>query len=355
MNRRGRYTMRDVARLAGVSVATVSAVINGTANVSAARAESVRAAMTALDYQPDQVARSLKVGRTGAIGMVIPDITNAFFPDVVRGVEDAARVAGYSVMLCNSNEDPAREQRHLSTLFSRRVDGVIISCCDVSAAYESLVRRRFPIVFVDRVPQALKVAAVTTDNIDAGYRATRHLIELGHERIAMITGDLRLSPHADRLEGFRRAMQERHLPVRDEYLRAGDLQTGTGYTCGRELLSLAVRPTALISSNNKMLLGLMRAIAEMDLACPGEISVVGFDDNVWTENFTPKLTTIAQPTYEMGKRAMELLLSRMNAGPEETAAVEPIRLTAELRVRESTMPLGSFAGTRPAPASLVSR
>jgi LacI family transcriptional regulator len=346
--------MRDVARLAGVSVATVSAVINDTATVSPARAGSVRAATAALDYQPDQVARSLKVGRTKAIGMVIPDITNAFFPDVVRGVEDAARAAGYSVMLCNSNEDPAREQRHLGTLFSQRVDGVIIACCDVSTAYESLVRRRFPIVFVDRLPQALQVAAVTTDNIDAGCRATRHLIELGHERIAMIAGDLRLSPHAERLEGFRRAMQEAHLPVRDEYLRAGDLQTGTGYACGRELLALPARPTALISSNNKMLLGLMRAIGEMGVACPREVSVIGFDDHVWTENYTPKLTIVAQPTFAMGRRAMELLLTRMSAAEEEGGAVETIRLAAELRVRESTgPPLETVAGTPPGKAAVA--
>jgi LacI family transcriptional regulator len=335
MNDRPNSTMRDVARLAEVSVATVSAVINGTATVSPSRARKVREAMQALDYHPDQVARSLKVGRTDVVGMIIPDITNAFFPGVVQGVEDTAQGEGYSVILCNSNEDPAREQRHLSNLFARRVDGVIIACSDASAAYESLVRRRFPIVFVDRIPQGLKIAAVSTDNIEAASTATRHLIELGHHRIAFIAGNLRLSPHADRLEGFRRAMQEAHLPMRDEYLRTRGLQMEGGYAAGMELLSLASPPTAVLASNNKMLLGLMRAIGERAVACPGEVSVAGFDDYVWTENFTPALTTVAQPTYEMGQTAMRMLLRKMR-GQGDGDLNEIVQLRAELRVRKST-------------------
>ena len=327
--------MRDVARLAGVSIATVSAVVNGTAVVSPALSAKVRDAMGALDYHPDQVARSLKVGRTNVIGMVLPDITNPFFPEVVRGVESAAQRQGYSVILCDSNEDPAQEQRHLSTLFSRRVDGVLISCSDESNAYESLVRRRFPIVFVDRVPKGLKVSAVSTDNVDAGYRATRHLVELGHRRIAMIAGNLRLSPHSDRLEGFRLAMQESHLPVRDDYLRIGDLQTEAGYRWGRELLSLSEPPTALISSNNKMLLGLMRAVSEMGIRCPEEASVIGFDDQIWTANYSPRLTVVAQAPSEIGRRATEMLLAKLRAGGEDgIGGLELVR--AELRVREST-------------------
>jgi LacI family transcriptional regulator len=329
--------MRDVARLAGVSIATVSAVINGTSVVSEGLAKKVREAMAALDYHPNQVARSLKVGRTDVIGMVLPDITNAFFPEVVRGVEFAAEKAGYSVILCNSNEDPAREQRHLAELFSRRVDGVLIACSAESTAYESLVSRRFPIVFVDRVPKGLPVSAVTTNNVDAGYRATRHLIDFGHERIALITGNLRLSPHADRLEGFRQAMQSSRLLIRDEYLRVGDLQTESGYQHGSELLALPTPPTAIISSNNKMLLGLMRAIWEAGVQCPGEINVIGFDDYVWTANYSPKLTTIAQPAYEIGKLALEMLLAKLNTDSEEGGG-EVKMLDAELRVRESTGP-----------------
>mgnify|MGYP001560060032 CR=1 FL=1 len=335
-----KHTMRDVARLAGVSVATVSAVINGTATVSERRTLKVREAMQALDYHPDNIARSLKVGRTRVIGMVIPDITNAFFPEVVRGVEEAARAEGYSVILCNSNEDPEQERQHLSTLFSQRVDGVLIACSDAFTAYDSLLRRRFPVVFVDRIPQGLTCDGVATDNVEASYRATRYLIELGHRQIAFIAGELRLSPHAGRLDGFRNAMQESNLAIRDEYLRMGDLCIQRGYEAGMAMLRLSTPPTAIITSNNRMLLGLMRCIAERNVGCPAEVSVIGFDDYVWTEHFTPRLTVVAQPTHEIGQRAMALLLKKIHAGEAPTEEHEPlVLLKAEFRVRESTGPV----------------
>src|SRR5260370_3074607 len=177
--------MKDVGRLAGVPFATVSAVINGTAVVSDGRAAKVREAMEALDYHPDQVARSLRTGRSHVVGMIVPDVTNPFYPEVIVGVEDAARKAGYSVILCNSNEDPAQEKRHLNELFARRVDGVLIACSDAQHAYDRLLRRRFPLVFFDRIPAGLTGHAVSTDNVEAAYIPPLHLIELGPEKIAM--------------------------------------------------------------------------------------------------------------------------------------------------------------------------
>ncbi len=330
--------MRDVARLAGASIATVSAVINGSAVVSNRLQKQIRDAMEALDYHPDQVARSLKVGRTDVIGMILPDITNAFFPELVRGAETVADKEGYSVLLADSNEDPAREQRHLSAFFSRRVDGVLIACSSESTAYETLVRRRFPIVFVDRVPKGLPVAAVSTDNIDAGCQAAQHLLQLGHERIAMITGDLRLSPHADRLEGFRMAMQAARLPVQQDYLLAGDLQAESGFERGRELLRRVPPPTAIVCSSNKMLLGLMQAVREAGIDCPRDLSIIGFDDYCWTANYSPRLTTVAQRTCDIGKIAMEMLLRRIKADTEHNARSEVRLLKAEVRARESTAP-----------------
>lgn len=333
--------MRDVARLAGVSVATVSAVINSSATVSEARSKRVRDAMEALDYYPDQVARSLKVGRTNVVGMVVPDITNIFFPQVIRGVEAAARKHGYSVILCDSNEDPEEERRHLDTLFSRRVDGVLIACSDPSAGYEYLMRRRFPIVFVDRIPRGTVHSGVSTDNVEAGFRATNHLIELGHERIAFITGRLGLSPHYGRLEGFRKAMQAKGLPIRDEFLCAGDLEIEAGRRLGVELLTLSQRPTAIISSNNRMLLGLTGAFVELGIPCPAGVSVVGFDDCVWTEHFTPGLTVMAQPAFEIGEAAFGMLLSKMHQVGGEASEEPRLQLfAAELRLRGSTAPPG---------------
>lgn len=334
-------TMRDVARLAGVSVATVSAVINGSTTVREHRARRVHEAMEALDYHPDHVARSLRMGRTDVIGMVVPDITNPFFPFVIRGVEDAALAEGYSVILCNSNEDPQQERRHLNTLFSRRVDGVLIACSDASTAYDSLVRRRFPIVFVDRIPQGLTRDAVATDNVDSGYRATLHLIELGHERIGFIAAPVQLSPHAGRLEGFRKAMQECNLPVRKDYVRIGEMSVECGYEAAVELFRMTPLPTAVLASNNRMLLGLMRALADLGIPCPQDCSVVGFGDYVWTEHYSPRLTVVAQQAYEIGCRGVRMLLCKMRSpqNVEHRDKGELVLLPAELRIRESTGPV----------------
>lgn len=338
------HKMRDVARLAGVSIATVSAVINGTARVSPALTQRVQKAMEALDYHPDQVARSLKVGKTHVIGMIIPDVTNEFFPAVMDGVEDVARQHDYSVMLCNSNEDPEQEQRHLNTLFSRRVDGVLLACADPSSAYDRLVRRRFPIVFVDRIPQGAKCCAVSTDNAGAAHMAVRHLIDLGHERIAIVGGPTVLSPFVGRLEGFRRAMQEAHLAIRDEYVKETTSRVEAGHIAALELLRLPEPPTAVFASNNKLLLGLVRAIFELGLTIPRQLSVVGFDDFPGAEYFNPALTAVAQPMHELGRTAMQLLLGMMEDDTaRDRADSEIVLLKGELRIRQSTAPPGGVS------------
>lgn len=339
-NLRNSYTIRDVARLARVSVATVSAVINNKDVVSAELKRRVQEATVALDYHPDHLARSLRARQSHTIGMVIPDITNPFFTDVMGGVEDVARKNGYSIIICNADENPVQERRCLSNLFSQRVDGVLLAPTDMYAAEDRLTQRRFPIVFFDRVPPGFKGGAVTTDNFGAAYEATHHLIELGHCRIAIITGRLDLSNGRDRLEGFRKAMQEAHVPIRDEYVAHGDFRLESGYRCAMELMQLAAPPTAIFSCNNKMTLGLMRALAELSIACPQRVSVLGFDDFDWSAAFNPRLTTVAQCTYEMGKRAMELLLKKMRRSDEGSDPGEEkvVVLKAELRVRDSTAP-----------------
>jgi LacI family transcriptional regulator len=338
MTKRAKYTMRDVARLAGVSTSTVSAVINETVPVSEKRKEQVRAAMAALDYHPDEVARSLKTGKTNVIGIVIPDITNPFFPEVVRGVEEAAQRSGYGVLLCDSNEEPESEGQHLNQLFARRVDGVVLACSANSNAFDTMVRRRFPMVFVDRLPPSVPQGTVSTDNIKAGAMAARHLIGLGHKRIAMLAGNLQLSPHRDRLEGFRLAMQEAHLPIRSEYLAFGGVQVQDGLDAGLKLLTFPDVPTAIMASNNRLLLGLLQALDREKIDIPGRISVIGFDDYIWNQYFSPSLTSVAQPTFEMGRRAFELLLQVMKRKEGDDLPQKHIRLDAELRLRNSTAP-----------------
>jgi LacI family transcriptional regulator len=328
---RRRVTMREVARLAGVSVATVSSVINGTASVSPVNTQRVVDAMASLDYRPDQLARSLKLGKSFVIGMVVPDITNLFYPEVVQGVEAAAEAEGYSVILCNSNEDAARETRHLDTLLSRRVDGVLLAPSGPATGYDQMKDARCPLVFVDRIPELNRYSSISTDNVDAAWQATRHLLGLGHRRIAAIVGNTRLSPHRDRLEGFRRAFREEGVPVREEYLRVGPQEIESGYNAACQLLAMREPPTAILSTNNRMLLGVMEALADLHLPCPGRVSVVGFDEYAWTKHHTPTLTVVTQDSFGMGRQAMELLLRGMHGG-----GVESIVMRAELRMREST-------------------
>lgn len=337
----GFTTIRDVARLAGVSIATVSAVINGKNSVSSQMTRRVEEAMQALDYHPDHMARSLKTGRSQVVGMVIPDLSNPFFVELMCGVEETARNAGYSVIFSNSNEDPAQERANLAMLYSQRVGGVVLACSDGHAAYDRMTMRRFPIVFIDRLPvSGFSGRAVVVDNTGAAYRATHHLIELGHTDIAIIAPRTDLSNGVERIEGFRKAMQEADLPIHGQYFQHGDYSLESGHRCGLELLRLAQPPTAIFSCNNKMTLGLVQALSELEVPCPQFVSIVSFDDFPWTSHFQPRLTAISQPSHEMGRRAMQVLLSVLDAN---SAGQEPppecvIVLDPELRIRESSAP-----------------
>jgi|SRR5579862_1940324 len=337
-NEASLYTIKDIARLANVSVATVSGVLNNKPTIKPKLVERVRKAMDALNYHPDHVARSLRVRRTFTVGIVIPDVTNPFFTDLIRGVEQEAQSTGYSVILCDSNEDAQLERRNLSTLSSRRVDGVLLAPTNSPSTHELRGNYRFPVVLVDRVPLGFSGPAVVTDNFAAAYDGTRHLLDLGHRQIAIITGQLDLSNGLDRLEGFRKALQDARLDIPEEYVQVGNFRSEAGYHCGLALMKLSARPTAVFSCNNKMTLGLMRALGEMRVNCPGDVSVLGFDDFEWSAYFTPRLTTIAQPTYEMGKQAMQILLGSLQQPDGKDclrdAGIE--RLKAELRVRDST-------------------
>ena len=338
--------MRDVARLARVSVTTVSSIVNGRGGVRPEVVGRVDDAIATLDYHPNEVARGLKVNRTFTIGIILPDVTNLFFNDILRGVETEARRNGYAVILCDSNEDPAQERELLTVLVRRRVDGILLASTQASLAVSRLAMRRPPIVCFDREPEGFKGPAVVVDNVLASYEATRHLIELGQQQIAIIAGPDTTLTGSGRLEGFRQALQEAHLPLREEYLGRGGFSIQGAYSAGLEMLKLANPPTAILVCNNRMTLGLMRALKDLGLKCPQDVSVVGFDDFDWSELYSPRLTTIVQPSYEMGKRATEKLLQVIQAPDRHIESGERNRLVlkAELRVRESTAPPASVSG-----------
>jgi LacI family transcriptional regulator len=331
--------MRDVARLAGVSVSTVSAVVNNKGIVSPELTARVQRAIEAMGFRPHAGARGLRLGRTHIIGMVLQDITNPFFVEVMRGVEQEAIKNGYEIMVCNSNGQRELELKHLNALYAQRVDAVLLAPSDSYAAREVLVGNHAPIVFVDCVPMRAKVMCVATDNFEASHEATRYLIGLGHQRVAVISGRLVHSTIIDRVEGYRKAMQEANLPIRGEYLKQGESNIESGYRIGLELLNSSEPPTAIFTLNNRMTLGVLQALRELRTPCPERVSVLGFDDSDWAAVFNPALSAIAQPTEELGKRAVQLALESIRAAEEGTEIeTRQIQLKSSLRIRGSTGP-----------------
>ena len=337
------YTMRDVARLADVSIATVSAVVNGKQVVRPVVAARVQDAMKALNFHPDHVARSLRVKKTTTLGVIVPDFSSGFFVDVLRGIEDAARHVGYSVLLCNSDDDVEIEQRHLRALLSRRVDGILLASTDLYSIADTQLRSGTPIVLFDRIPPGYRGAAVVVDNVDAAYRATQHLIGLGHSRLAFIAGRLDLSTASDRAEGFRRALEDSRMQLSGAYFRRGDYHPESGYQNGLELMKLPTPPTAIVCSNGLMTLGLLRAMRELHVCCPEEISIIGFDEPApdsygfsLSTLLRPELTVVAQPGHEVGRQAAQMLLRILSDADHSLGEQNPVlTLKAELRVRQS--------------------
>jgi LacI family transcriptional regulator len=278
--------------------------------------------------------------------MTLPQVNSMFFGQVLRGAGDEAGRKGYSILLCHLNADPAQEQRHLTTLYARRVDGILLASAQTYFQRSEGAGHDIPIVFFDRIPGGRCGPAVSTSNFEAAQEATNYLIRLGHRRIALITGLLSISTGAERAEGFRHAVGAAGLPVREEFFVCGDSRLEGGYKRGKELLSLPVPPTAIIAANEDMTLGLIRALAEMGIRCPEQVSVIGFDDLVTGPDgfslaamFVPRLTAVAQFGYEMGKVAVRTLLQNIEDTEKNRKKEEGIiRIPAELRIRGSTAP-----------------
>jgi DNA-binding LacI/PurR family transcriptional regulator len=325
-----------------VSTSTISHVLNRTRFVSDELRERVLAAMRELNYEPNAAARMLTLRRSNTIGLIVSDIRNPFFASVARGVEDVAREHSYTVVLCNSDEDLVRESACLKALQTRQVDGVLLASAGVSDAHLSrLIHAGFPMVLVDRELPHLSVDAVLLDNDGAAYGAVRHLIVRGHRRIAMISGRPSISTTTERVAGYQRALLEAGLEVDPRLIVSGESTSEGGVQATLTVLDVDPRPTAIFSGNNLMSIGALHAIGGRGLAVPDDIALVGFDDFPfpWSDAFRPHLTTVAQPTYELGRRAAEMLvhrlkhLQRLQGSPHSP---ERVVLEGKLVIRESS-------------------
>ncbi len=332
-------TIKDVARLARVSTATVSAVINESSFVSAPLKARVIEAIAHLAYAPSGVARSLRTQATHLIGLIMADITNPFFAELVRAVGSAAQARGYSVLLCETDHDATKEIAALQLLGAHRVDGVILAPTGPVDIYAAPPMSDFakPLVIVDRVIPDAPFDTVSINNHRAAFELTRHLLSLGHTRVAIVAGAAHLSNSTDRLAGFRNALAVDGLDVDPAGIIYADFREDRARELCRALLAREDRPTALFVSNNQMLIGAMQALADLGLSCPQDVSVVGIDDFPWAGVFTPKLTTQRQPIASLAEHAIRILHARMQG--QLPLAPERVVLVAELIIRESCAPL----------------
>jgi LacI family transcriptional regulator len=318
----------DVARAAGVSSATVSRVLNGTSTVSPARAERVLQAVAELGYQPFGPARALRQQLTRVWAAIVADIENPFFTAMVRGIEDEARDRGYRLMLCNSDEHLDREAAYIDVAIAERMAGVVISAASTSeSTFEALLERGIPVVAVDRIPERHRhdIDSVVVDNELGARLATAHLVEEGARRIACITGPTRVSTAGERLAGYRAALAEAGLPAGAALVKRADFKEPGGYQATQALLagSPGDRPDGLFVANNLMTLGALHAVHEAGLRVPEDVAIVGFDDAPWTPFTSPALTVVAQPTYEIGLRAAELLATAGDSEGSRHVVLEP--------------------------------
>ena len=308
-------TIRDVAATAGVSPATVSRVLNGKQDVGAELRSRVLAVVSELGYRPNGPARSLRTRAAMVLGLVISDITNSFFTAVVRGVEDRAQQAGYSVVLANADEDLAKEAGYLDIAAAEHMAGVLLSPASSRSTRIDVLREQgIPAVAIDRRLNAA-VDSVTVNNHRAAREATEHLIGQGCRRVGFVAGPVQTTTGASRLAGYRAALRAAGHEPDPALIAYADFRTEGGYAATRRLLSGRKRPDGLFISNNLMTIGGLQAIAEAGLAVPEDIAVVGFDDASWATALRPPLTVVTQPTYEIGSTAVDLLLRRI-AGEE---------------------------------------
>ena len=329
-------TILDVAKQAGVAPITVSRVINNSGYISQATRERVEAAVKELGYVPNTLARGLRSKQTKTLALVVTDITNPYFTLMARGVEDIAGASSYSVVYCNTDESEAKEENYANLLAQRQVDGVLLvpSCGNVKTI-KFLLSNDINVVALDRRVSGVEIDSVRSDSQNGAYRLVKLLMELGHERIAMITGPEDVSTSVDRVTGYRQALAETDLG-KNELVYYGAFNQESGFELTKQAMMHSPKPTAIFGANNFITIGIIKALHDLKIEVPGDTSVVGFDDLPESMLVAPFLTVAAQPAYEMGRMATELLLKRISG--ELSGGYETLILPTKVMERASIGP-----------------
>jgi LacI family repressor for deo operon, udp, cdd, tsx, nupC, and nupG len=309
----------DVAKMANVSTATVSRVISGTGKIKKETREKVLEAIDKLNYQPNILARQLRKNETKTILVVVPDLTNSFFSNVLSGIEKVAFESGYQVLIGNTGNNIERESSYFSIQYQKKVDGSIFLTARSDKKLLTELAEQYPVVLACEYYEGLDLPTVSVDNISSARKATEYLISLNHKRIGHISGPLNVVLGKDRLKGFQQAMAmaKNELQIDSNLVQVGDFSYNSGYNLMMKFLSLENPPTAVFAASDEMALGAIKAAGARGVKVPDEISVVGFDNIKFASTFEPGITTIAQPAYEIGEMAMELIIKIINKDPLE--------------------------------------
>jgi LacI family transcriptional regulator/LacI family repressor for deo operon, udp, cdd, tsx, nupC, and nupG len=307
-------SMNDIARKAGVSIATVSRVLNNNGNVNEVTRAKVLKAIKDLKYHPSRVAKRLrsKSASSNMLGVLIPDIQNPFYVDVLRGIEETAYTRNYAIIMCNYGQDEKKEKLYLEILESEAIDGLIAAPArEDDPLLKKMVREGLPVVCVDRGLEGVDVDTVVVDNREGAFRAVDFLFQSGYKRIAYISGLPSIPTSRQREMGYRDAHQHNQLAVDEDLIKHGDSKYDSGLNLCRELLRMQDPPDAILAGNNLITLGALETIHKMGWKVPGDIAIVGFDDMIWSNSLNPPLSAVRQPAWEIGKRAGELLIQRI--------------------------------------------
>lgn len=327
-------TIREIAEKTGVSITTISQILNGKGErFSDLTREKVLKTAKEMSYKPNFFAKNMIVSHTNTIGMIVPEVTDPFFSQMVKGAEDYLNREGYMIMLCNSSNDKAREDLYVEELLHRAVDGLIIASPNIllSGVINRMEEKRAPYILLDRQRNPRPEGNITIDDFKGGFMATEHLIKLGHRKIGIIISDTSFYNVHERYEGYLACMKEYKLTVQDSWIVSGDQTMNAGYLATQKLLKENV--TAIFATNDLMAMGTYRAALEKGLVVPDNLSVIGFDDIELSEYMTPPLTTIRQPIYRIGEVAAELLLKNIQ---NPTEKLEDRLLDISLINRSST-------------------
>lgn len=339
-------TITDIAKKLKISPSTVSRALNGHPDIKNKTKSRVKKIAKELNYFPNSIARSLKNNRTNVIGVIVPEIEHDFFSSAISGIEEAAYHSGYTILVCQSNESYEREIINTNTLMNQRVAGIIVSISQSTVKgnhFKELIKRGIPLVFFDRVCNDIPANKIIIDDVKSAYAAVMHLIERGHKKIAHFSGPKTLEICKQRLKGYKDALRKSNLPLVKEFICYGGLHENDGYDLMDSLIRKKLIPDSIFAVNDPVAIGAFQRIKEEGLKIPDDIAIVGFSNNKITSLIDPPMTTINQPSFEMGKKSAEILIDVINknnrqsrTSPKKNGKGKTIILDAELIVRAST-------------------